>query len=152
MMFLFLGITKVFMTHKHLSDAKNLTTSCQANLIPWGFHTSWMVIWTANKYHKFPEWSGRFWRHLDPWTQGTFSTFDEDLHHFGVWYGLGPKDVGWWIAKKDATTAVHLSDLHRGFSDFWSWLPWETRILSDRPKTSGSTYLFGENADLCRDV
>ena len=33
-MFLFLGITRVFMTHKHLSDAKNLTTSCQANLIP----------------------------------------------------------------------------------------------------------------------
>ncbi len=40
--------------------------------------------------------------------QGTFSTFDEDLHHFGIWY-MGPwKDVG-WIAEKDATRAVYLS-------------------------------------------
>lgn len=75
----------------------------------WWFH--------PNKYHKFPEWSGRLWRHLCPWTQGTLSTFDEDLRHFRVWYGPGPKDVGWWIAKKDATTAVHLSGLTQGL--FW---------------------------------
>lgn len=79
-----------------------------------GFTHPWMVIWTPNKYHKFPEWSGRIFKGSLPWIQGTLSTFDEDLHHFRVWYGLGPKDVGWWIAKKDATTAVHLSGFYTG--------------------------------------